>query len=66
MTVGVNIRHGADLSMTQPPGDGHTVHAVKVEHGGHFIPESVGIDVGEAVTFGELVKPICHAVRVHW
>ena len=63
--VGVNIGGGADLGVVQAFRDGNAVHTVEVEHGGHSVPECVGVDVGEAVAFAEPVQPCGRAVRVH-
>ena len=54
--MGVNIGRGADLGVTQPFGNAHTVHSIEVEHGGHCVPKGMGIDVWEAVTLAELFE----------
>ena len=51
--------------MSQTLGNGHTVHAVEVEHTSHCVPEGVSVDVWEAVALAEPGEPCGHAVRVH-
>ena len=63
--MGIKICGGADLRVSQSIGDGHAVHAVEVQHGGHCVVEGVGIDVRQAVALAEFCKPIRYAVRMH-
>ena len=63
--MSVNIRRRADLGVTQALGNGNAVYAVEVKHGGHCVAESVGVDMGEAVTLAKPFQPNGNAVRVN-
>lgn len=63
--MGVNIGRGADLGVSQPFGNAHTVHPIEVQHGGHCVPEGMGVNVWEPVALAELLEIVGHAVRVH-
>ena len=54
--MGVNIGRGADLGMTQPFGNAHTVHPIEVQHRGHCMPESMSVNVWESVALAELFE----------
>lgn len=47
--MGIDVGGGADLGMAQPLAYTHAVHTVEIEHRGHCMPESVGVDMGEPV-----------------
>ena len=51
--------------MAKPLGDADTVHTIEIEHGGHCVPECVGVDVGQPVADAEFIEPIGYAVGVH-
>ena len=63
--MSVDIGCGADLSVSQPLGNAHTVHSVKIQHGGHCVPERMRVNVREIVPIAESLKPFRYAVRVH-
>ena len=44
--MGVNIGRGADLGVSQPFGNTHTVHPIEVQHRGHCMPESMRVKLG--------------------
>lgn len=63
--MGVNIGGCAYLGMAQALGNTHTVHAAEEQQTCHGVPESMGIDMGQAVTIREAGKPGGDAARVH-
>ena len=63
--MGVNIGRGADLGVSQPFGNTHTVHHIEVQHRGHCMPEGMSVNVWESAALAELLEIVGYAVRVH-
>ena len=51
--------------MTELLGYCNNIRTICQEDGGHSMPESMGIDMGQIVAGGEVFEPAGDAVRVH-
>lgn len=63
--VRIEVLRSAGAGVAKLGGNGHDVGSVGQQYRGHRVPECVGIDMGQAVTLGEVPEPSGDAVRVH-
>ena len=63
--MGVYIAGGGYLGMTQTLADGPNIHVGRDHETGTGMTEPVDIDIREAMTLQELIKPSGESVGVH-
>lgn len=63
--VRIEVLRSAGAGVAQLCSHGHDVSSIGQQHRGHRVPECVGIDMGQAVTFGEVPKPASDTIGFH-
>lgn len=61
----IEVLRSAGAGMAKLGGYSHDVGSVGQQYRGHRVPECVGVDVGQAVTLGEVPEPASDTIGFH-